>query len=84
MDMFGDYEVLTFTLELQGGVIHVRDLEALGEIDVSLFEHDGEAFMATPGMFLHDGDTVLVVARENALGALEPYMKGQDVKGRVS
>lgn len=84
MDMFGDYEVLTFTIELRGGVIHVRDLEALGEIDVSLFEHDGESFMATPGMFLHDGDTVLVVARENALEALEPYMKGQDAKGKVS
>lgn len=76
MDTFGDYEVLTFTLELGGGVIHVRDLEALGEIDVSLFEHDGESFMAAPNMFLHDGDRVLAVAREDALPLLSPYMKG--------
>lgn len=77
MDTFGDYEVLTFTLAVRGGgVMHVRDLEALGEIDVSLFEHDGQAFMATPNMFLHDGDTVLAVANESALAALQPYMKG--------
>lgn len=77
MDTFGDYEVLTFTADLNGGVMHVRDLEALGEIDISLFEHDGEAVMATPNMFLHDGDTVLAVARANALEALAPYMKGR-------
>lgn len=77
MDTFGDFEVLTFMLNLKGGVMHVRDLEALGEIDISLFEHDGEAVMATPNMFLHDGDTVLAVARNNALEALAPYMKGQ-------
>ncbi len=77
IDTFGPYEVLTFTLDLPSGVLHVRDLEELGEIDVSLFEHDGESFMATPNMFLHDGDTVLAVARADALEALAPYMKGQ-------
>lgn len=76
MDTFGNYEVLTFTLATKdASVMHVRDLEALGEVDVSLFEHDGEAFMAAPNMFLHDGDTVLAIADEDALAALKPYMK---------
>lgn len=77
IDVFGDYEVLTFVLSLEnGGVIHVRDIEALGDIHVSLVEHDDETFAATPGMFLHDGDTVLVAARGNASLELLPYMKG--------
>ena len=77
IDVFGDYEVLTFVLSLEnGGVIHVRDIEALGDIHVSLIEHDEETSVANPGMFLHDGDTVLVAARGNALLELAPYMKG--------
>lgn len=74
LDVFGDFEVLTFVLACDG-VMHVRDLEGLGDIDISLFEHDGETYLATPGMFLHDGDTILAVARGNALAALAPYMK---------
>lgn len=77
MDTFGDYEVLTFSLNAKGGVMHVRDLEALGEVDVALFERDGESFLAAPNMFLHDGDTVLAVAHVSALSALQSYMKGQ-------
>ncbi len=77
IDTFGSYEVLTFTLHLPSGVMHVRDLEELGEVDVSLFEHDGKSFMAAPNMFLHDGDSVLAVARTDALEALAPYMKGE-------
>ena len=76
IDTFGSYEVMTFILNANGGVMHVRDLEDLGEIDISLFEHDGDAFMATPSMFLHDGDTIFAVAHENSLEALAPYMKG--------
>ncbi len=76
MDTFGDYEVLTFSLNGREGLVRVRDLEALGEIDVSLVEHDGESFMATPNMFLRDGDNLLVVARQDDISALFPYMKG--------
>lgn len=76
LETFGEYEVLTFTLHAPG-VIHVRDLEALGEVHVALFEHDGEQFLATHGMFLHDGDTVVAVAHESALPALAEYMKGE-------
>lgn len=76
IDVFGDYEVLTFVLSLEsGGVIHVRDIEALGDIHISLFEHDEETYVANPNMFLHDGDTVLAVARGNALLELASYMK---------
>ncbi len=76
IDVFGDYEVLTFVLALEsGGVIHVRDIEALGDIHISLFEHDEETYVANPNMFLHDGDTVLAVARGNALLELASYMK---------
>ena len=59
------------------GVIHVRDLEALGEVHVALFEHDGEQFLAAHNMFLHDGDTVVAVAHESALPELAEYMKGE-------
>ena len=76
LDTFGQFEVLSFVLNTNGRVIHVRELEELGDIDISLFEHDGESFMATPGMFLHDGDTVLAIANEASLPALAPYMKG--------
>ena len=76
LETFGEYEVLTFTLQAPG-VMHVRDLEALGEIHVALFEHDEEQFLATHGMFLHDGDTVVAVAHESALPALADYMKGE-------
>ncbi len=76
IDTFGNYEILSFTLETGGDVIQVRDLEQLGDLEVTLLEHDDEAYPATPGMFLHDGDTVIVVAREDALPALSPYMKG--------
>jgi trk system potassium uptake protein TrkA len=75
IDTFGDYEVLTFLLNTET-VLHVRDLEDLGEIDVSLFEHDGDTYLAEPGMFLHDGDAVLAVVRTGDLPALAPYMKG--------
>lgn len=75
IDVFGDYEVLTFMLSCDDSVMHVRDLEALGDLTVSLFEHDGDTYVADPGMFLHDGDTVLVAARGGALAALAPYMK---------
>ncbi len=76
IDVFGDYEVLTFVLSLEsGGVIHVRDIEALGDIHISLFEHDEETYVANPSMFLHDGDTVLAVARGNSLLELASYMK---------
>ena len=76
IDVFGDYEVLTFVLALEsGGVIHVRDIEALGDIHISLFEHDEETYVANPNMCLHDGDTVLAVARGNALLELASYMK---------
>jgi Trk K+ transport system NAD-binding subunit len=67
--------VLTFLLNTET-VLHVRDLEDLGEIDVSLFEHDGDTYLAEPGMFLHDGDAVLAVVRTGDLPALAPYMKG--------
>ena len=77
IDVFGDYEVLTFVLSLEnGGVVHVRDIEALGDIHISLFEHDDETYVANPSMFLHDGDTVLAVARDNSLLELASYMKG--------
>lgn len=77
IDVFGDYEVLTFVLSLEnGGVVHVRDIEALGDIHISLFEHDDETYVANPSMFLHDGDTVLAVARGNSLLELASYMKG--------
>ena len=76
IDVFGDYEVLTFVLSLEnGGVVHVRDIEALGDIHISLFEHDDETYGANPRMFLHDGDTVLAVARGNSLLELASYMK---------
>lgn len=76
IDVFGDYEVLTFVLSLEnGGVVHVRDIEALGDIHISLFEHDDETYVANPSMFLHDGDTVLAVARGNSLLELASYMK---------
>ena len=76
IDVFGDYEVLTFVLSLEnGGVVHVRDMEALGDIHISLFEHDDETYVANPSMFLHDGDTVLAVARGNSLLELASYMK---------
>ena len=76
IDVFGDYEVLTFVLALEnGGVVHVRDIEALGDIHISLFEHDDETYVANPSMFLHDGDTVLAVARGNSLLELASYMK---------
>lgn len=76
IDVFGDYEVLTFALSLEnGGVVHVRDIEALGDIHISLFEHDDETYVANPSMFLHDGDTVLAVARGNSLLELASYMK---------
>lgn len=76
IDVFGDYEVLTFVLSLEnGGVVHVRDIEALGDIHISLFEHDDETYVANPNMFLHDGDTVLAVARGNSLLELASYMK---------
>lgn len=76
IDTFGNYEILSFTLETGGDVIQVRDLEDLGELEVTLFEHDDEVFPGASGMFLHDGDTVIAVAREDALPALAPYMKG--------
>ena len=76
MDTFGQFEVLSFVLNTNDRVIHVRELEELGDIDISLFEHDGESFMATPNMFLHDGDTILAIAHEASLPALAPYMKG--------
>ena len=76
IDVFGDYEVLTFVLSLEnGGVVHVRDIEALGDIHISLFEHDDETYVANPSMFLHDGDTVLAGARGNSLLELASYMK---------
>ena len=76
IDVFGDYEVLTFVLSLEnGGVVHVRDIEALGDIHISLFEHDDETYVANPSLFLHDGDTVLAVARGNSLLELASYMK---------
>lgn len=76
IDVFGDYEVLTFVLSLENsGVVHVRDIEALGDIHISLFEHDDETYVANPSMFLHDGDTVLAVARGNSLLELASYMK---------
>lgn len=76
IDVFGDYEVLTFVLSLEnGGVVHVRDIEALGDIHILLFEHDDETYVANPSMFLHDGDTVLAVARGNSLLELASYMK---------
>jgi trk system potassium uptake protein TrkA len=76
IDTFGEYEVLTFMLEAHGGVMHVRDLEAVGQVDVSLFEHDGTTYIATPGMFLHDGDAVLATVHTASLPLLAPYMKG--------
>ncbi len=76
LDTYGEYEVLSFTLHVPG-VIHVRDLEALGEVHVALFEHDGEQFLAAHNMFLHDGDTVVAVAHESALPELAEYMKGE-------
>ena len=76
IDVFGDYEVLTFVLSLEnGGVVHVRDIEALGDIHISLFEHDDETYVANPSMFLHDRDTFLAVARGNSLLELASYMK---------
>ena len=53
----------------------MRDIEALGDIHISLFEHDDETYVANPSMFLHDGDTVLAVARGNSLLELASYMK---------
>ena len=79
LETFGEYEVLTFTLQTPR-VIHVRDLEALGEVHVALFEHDDEQFLATHGMFLHDGDTVVAVAHESALPRLAEYMKGEPLQ----
>ena len=76
IDVFGDYEVLTFVLSLENsGVVHVRDIEALGDIHISLFEHDDETYVANPSMFLHDGDTVLAVGRGNSVLELASYMK---------
>jgi len=76
MDTFGEFEVLRFNLNTYGRVMQVRELEELGDIDISLFEHDEQSFMATPNMFLHDGDTVLAIAHQSSLPALAPYMKG--------
>lgn len=74
VDKLGDYETLRFSLVSQG-VMHVRDLEDLGDIDVVLFEHDGEVFRGLPNMFLHEGDEVMVAAHVDSLPALLPYMK---------
>ena len=76
IETFGEYELFVFTLVTAGRVIHVRDLESLGDVRISLFEHDGESFVANPGMYLHDGDKVFAVAHESALPKLAAYMKG--------
>ena len=74
LDTFGEYEVLTFTLETPK-VLHVRDIEGLGDIEVTLLGHDDEVVRAAPNMFLHDGDAIIAVVHESALPVLAPYMK---------
>lgn len=74
IDTFGDYEVLTFTLAAKS-VMHVRDIEALGDIDVTLISHDETSVRAAPNMFLHDGDTVVAIVHQDSLADIAPYMK---------
>ena len=74
LDRLGDYEILTFTIG-SPNVLHVRDIESLGDIELTLLSHDEEVVRAAPNMFLHDGDTVVAIVQENSLAALAPYMK---------
>lgn len=74
LDTFGAYEVMTFALEAREPM-QVRALEALGEIDLLLVDHNGAVGKATPGMYLHPGDTVMAVVHEASLPSLAPYMR---------
>lgn len=74
LDTFGDYEVMTFSLAA-GDSVQVRALEALGDLDLLLVDHNGAVSKATPGLYLHPGDTVMAVVHESALPALSPYMR---------
>ncbi len=76
LDTFGDYEVLTFELDTGGSVMHVRELEALGDIKIYMLKRDDEAALTTPNMFVHDGDTLLAIVHSSDLPALGSYMKG--------
>ncbi len=75
IDTLGEYEVLTFSLE-NPAVMQVRDLEELGDIDVLLYEHNEVVSKASPGAYLHPGDTVMAVVHEDSLADLDPYMRG--------
>ena len=75
LDTFGEYEIMTFSFDAGGSVMKVRDVEALGDIEIMLFEHDEEVIKATPGMFLHDGDIVIAMVHASALPALSRHMR---------
>lgn len=74
LDTFGSYEVMTFALNTNSA-LRVRDLEALGDLDLMLVDHKGIVSKATPGMYLHPGDTIMAVVHEDSLEALAPYMR---------
>lgn len=75
IDTLGEYEVMTFSLD-SAAVMQVRDLEAVGDVDVMLFSHNGVVAKALPTTYLHPGDTVMAVVHEDSLAALDSYMRG--------
>lgn len=74
LDTFGDYELMTFSLEADSPV-QVRALEQIGDIEVLLVDHNGAVSKATPGQYLHPADTLMCLVHENTLAALAPYMR---------
>lgn len=74
LDTFGQYEIMSFALKTEEDMT-VEQIESLGDIQVSLIEHEGVVTRAGRHALVSDGDTLLVVAHEDALDELSAYMK---------
>lgn len=80
VDMFGEFEVLRFSLDLSGEekrTIRVSDIERDHDIRIVAFERaDGSASsIPTQGSILYHGDTVMACVRHDLIDTFSRYIQ---------
>lgn len=74
LDTMGSYEILSFALKADSAMT-VESIEALGDLQVNLVEHDGFVSRPARRATVYPGDTVMATVHEESLPQLSPYMQ---------
>ena len=82
VDSFGDFEVLSFSLDLSTEFVealHASELERDHEVRIIAFERreTGQSSIPLPDSILHDGDIVLACVKADRINDFKRFMHGQ-------